>query len=45
MELKHVKDLFGNIKKAMIKNVKYVKLQEVLSRVLRNPLLKDTNME
>ena len=29
----------------MIKNVRYVKLQEVLSRVLRNPLLKDTNME
>ena len=28
MGLKHVKDLFGNIKKTMIKNVRYVKLQE-----------------
>ena len=29
----------------MIKNVRYVKVQEVLSRALRNPLLKDVNME
>ena len=29
----------------MIKNVRYTKVQEVLSRALRHPLLKDVNME
>lgn len=29
----------------MIKEIKYIKLQEVLSRVLRHPLLQDVNLE
>lgn len=46
MEVRPVKDIFGNINiNKMVKEYTYISIKEILSRLMRNPLLQEVTLE